>query len=234
MATAQTLINRACRLNKVIQSGASASANQSADALEALNSMIDAWRNDRMMVYAMTDSPLTMVSSTSSYTVGTGGDLNIARPVKFEDAYMRVGTTDTPVVMIGQIQYDGIPDKTVASSIVTKAFYNPTITSSLGTLKVFPVPNAANVLHLVYWVQLASIPTLGTTITLPPGYEEAIVTNLAVRIKMEYSDNIPPYLLKMASDALAGIKRINSPEIQSYSPMAQAMSARRSNILVGL
>lgn len=233
MATAQILINRACRLNKIVQSGAAASANQSADALEALNAMLDAWRNDRMMVYAMTDSPLTMVASTSSYTVGTGGDLNISRPVKFEDAFMRIGATDTPVELIDQIQYDGIPDKTVTSSIVSRAFYNPTMVSSLGTLKVWPVPSSANALHMVYWVQLVSIATLGTTITLPPGYEEAIVTNLAVRIKMEYSDTIPPLLLKMASDALAGIKRINSPEIRSYSPMAQAMYTKRSNILVG-
>lgn len=235
MATAQTLFNRALRLLGVVASGVAADANQTADCLTACNAMLESWRNDRLLVYATVESTLTMVSSDSSYTVGTGGDLNITRPVKFDDAFMRVSNSDTPVRLIDQSEWDAIPDKSVTSTLVSLAFYNPTMASSLGTLQVWPVPSAANVLHLIHWVVLTSFAAATDTVTLPPGYERAITTNLALEVAPEYGVEPANSLVKSARDSLTAIKRINSRPIPLVSELARLMPNQRgaSRILTG-
>ena len=49
--TAQTIINGALRLLQVASSDVILTADESNDALEALNQMIDGWSNDSLMLY---------------------------------------------------------------------------------------------------------------------------------------------------------------------------------------
>lgn len=229
MTTGTTLITRSLRMLGVLASGQAADSNQLADGKEAFNGLLESWRLDGLLVYARTDNPLTMVSTTSSYTVGASGNLNITRPVKFEDAFMRYSNVDTPVKLLTQAEWDEIPDKTVTSPLVEKAFYNPTMTSSQGTLLVFPVPSAANVLHLISWVVLTSLAAVGDTVLLPPGYDRAIASNLAIEIAPEYQTAVPAEVMKIARDSLALIKKVNTQPILKQ-PM---FSRQHANILTG-
>lgn len=234
MTTGTTLFTRSLRMLGVLATGAVPTANQLADGLTAINGMLESWRNDKRMVYAAVDSTLTMIISQQSYAIGAAGALAITRPTQFDDAYMRQAGTDTPVRLIGQSEWDAIPTKTVTSPIVEKAFYNPTMASSQGTLLVYPVPSAANDLHLISWIVLASLAAMTDTVLLPPGYDRAIASNLAIEIAPEYpGTTVTPELAIIARDSLMQIKRMNSRSIIAVTDIPLATSRRRSNILVG-
>lgn len=233
MSTGTTLITRALRMLGVVSSGGTADTNQLADGKEAFNGLLESWRNDKLLVYAKTDNTLTMVAAQSSYTVGASGNLNITRPVKFDDAFMRQSGVDTPVKLITQGEWDAIPSKTVTSPIVDLAFYNPTMATSQGTLQVYPVPSATNVLHLISWIVLPSLAAVGDTLTLPPGYDRAIASNLAIEMAAEYERPVPAEVIKIAKDSLAAIRRMNTQPILPQSDLYRTFSRRASNILTG-
>jgi len=227
MATGQTLVDRAGRLLGLVSSGASLTAAESADALIAVNSMLDSWRNDRLMCYALQDEPLTLVATDSSYTVGSGGQLNTTRPVAIEGCYCRAGDIDYPVRVISFEEWNAIVDKTASSDIPEVVYYEPTMAT--GTLQVWPVPTTANVLHVTTRVPLTAL-VLGTTVSLPPGWEEAIATNGAIAIAAEFQAEPSQAVIKMAQDSLKGIKRINSRPIKASTDLSVMFGVSRSNI----
>jgi hypothetical protein len=219
----------------VIASGATPSGNQLADGLTAINGMLESWRTKKLYAYAEVNSSLTLVSSQQSYSVGVGGNLNITRPVQFEDAYITQSNVDSPVRLIDQMTWDSIPDKTVTSPIVQYAFYNPTMTGSLGTLLVYPTPNAANVLHLISWIVLDSLSAVGDTVLLPPGYDRAISSNLAIELAPEYRIDPSENLKAIARESKAAIKGMNITPVLAGSELSMIFRSRPigSNILTG-
>lgn len=228
MATGQTLINRATRLIGVSSVGETLSAEETEDGLTALNAMLDSWRNERMMVYAIQDESLTMVATQSSYTIGSGGDLNTTRPVRIETAYMRESNTDYDVEILNDREWAAITDKTSTSDLVEKIYYKPSM--STGTLYVWPVPTTTNVLHLLTWTPLSTLAAASTTVTLPPGYEEAIAYNLAVRIAPEHGVSVSPEVAEIARTSKAAIKRINSQPIKAYTELTALVNQPHHNI----
>lgn len=229
MATGQTLVNRCLRMLKVVGQGFSATAQESDDALEAINAMLDSWRNDKLMVYSIDDKTLAMVVGDSSYTIGPSGDLNTTRPIKIEQVYMRSSNTDYPVEMVTSEQWDAIQDKTTTSDIVEKAYYNPTMPT--GTLKVWPTPSATNSLYLSLRTPVTAL-TLGGTVSLPPGYELAIVSNGAIHISPEYPDkSLSPTVIEMARSSKAAIKKVNARPIMANHELGLMLNGTHSNIL---
>lgn len=204
MATAAQIINRALRLIGVLASGETPSANEQSDALMALNAMLDAWRNESLMVYALRDETLTLTGA-SSYTIGTGGNLNTTRPVKIEGAYQRVSNIDYPIHIADKREYDRIADKTTQSQITDWLYYEPSY--PLGKLFMYPVPTSG-VLHIATWVPLTSF-AASDTVALPPGYEELITYQLAPRLAPEYGKQVPVEILAIGKAAKDDIKRVN-------------------------
>lgn len=227
MATGQTLIDRACRLIGVVSSGSSATSAESADALIAFNAMLDSWKNDGLMAYSVTEVSKAMVVGDSSYTFVSSGDFNGVRPVEIKSAYMTIGTTSYTVEVISEEEWYAIEVPTTTSDLVEKVWYNPTMSS--GTVNVWPVPSATNTLTLVVRSPLSDL-ALGTTVALPPGWEEAIAYNGAIRIAPEFGAQVPPAVAKMATESLAAIKRINSSAISCRSEL---VSGGKSNIFTG-
>jgi len=204
MSTTSQIIRRALRLSGVLASGETPSANEQADALEALNAMLDAWRNESLMVYALRTESLTLTGA-ASYTIGAGGNLNTARPVKIEQAYWRSGDIDYPVRLADAKAYAGIADKTTQSQ-PDWLYYEPSY--PLGTLYLYPIP-ASGTLKLITWVPLSEITVVSDELALPPGYLEAITYQLAARIAVEYDRPVPPDVVAIGSAAKKDIKRVN-------------------------
>lgn len=232
MATGTTLFTRSLRMLGALSSGASPNANQLADGLVAINGLIESWRNDRLLVYSKFDLTINLVPAQQSYSIEIiGTDGNPTRPVKFDDAYMRQSNTDTPVRLIDQDEWDSIPTKNVTSPIVQFAYYSPTMPD--GTLLVYPVPSASNVLHMTAWTILGSLAAMSDTVSLPPGYNRMISANLAIEIAPEYGTSASPELVKIARDSMAAIKRINTRIIPAFSDIPTARKSRAANILIG-
>ncbi len=230
MATYQTLVDRALRLIKVIGAGQSPTSSESADALIALNSMLDSWKNDKLMAYAVSDVPKVMTVADASYTIGSGGDINTTRPVAIEDAYMTIDGKDYPVNVCSDKDWFAIVDKTVTGDLVESVWYNPTM--PLGTINVYPVPSVANTLHLVLRSPLTTV-ALADTVSLPPGWEKAIAFNLAIDLAPEFEATVSREVAKGASDSMAAIKRINQVSIRASTGLIELMSQGKADILIG-
>ena len=221
MATTLDLIKRSLRILDVRGSGESIPADEAADALTVINAMLDEWRNEKLMCYAFQDQTITLVNGQATYTVGPTGDLVTTRPVKIESAYFTEGGYDYPVNVLSRAEWDGITDKTTTSSFVDSIQLEGTYPDA--TIKVWPVPNAANSIKIKTWTPLTAM-TLSQTFALPPGYENAIVYNLAIDIAPEFGAEPSALIYRKAKTAKAGIKRVNSRPIAAGSELALLFS----------
>lgn len=232
MATAQTIIDRALRLIGAIASGESPTTAESNDGLTALNAMISSWQTEKLYVYAFVDTALTLTPTDASYTVGPSGNFNLTpRPPKIEQCFVRANNIDYPVELIDKARWYGIPDKTSTSDIPLYAYYEPTLAT--GTLQLWPVPTTANSLHIITWTTLAELAALGTTITLPQGYERALAYNLAMEVASEYEKAVPDSVARIAMESKATIKRANIRPSLAVPDLVGMLGGGRSDIYSG-
>lgn len=227
---ASTMIDRAMRLIGQISPGVSPTTDEYAVCLEALNDMLDSWRNERLMCYATQDESLTLVSGQASYTIGSAGDLNTNRPTIITYAYLvdNAGVS-YDVNILNDKEYAAIGLKASTSTLPNNIYYAPH--NPLGNLWVYPVPISAFTLHVLTPTPVMTYTTTATAAILPPGWREAIATNLAVYIAPEFETEASRTVMKMAADSKAYIKRVNNRPVKIYSDLAALVNPLRANIL---
>jgi hypothetical protein len=78
-------------------------------------------------------------------------------------------------------------------------------------LYLWGYPSVANDLELFTWQQLSSFPSQAATVSLPPGYAQAVVYNLAVCLNDQFGTPIRPNVLATARRTSAWVKANNAP-----------------------
>ena len=212
--TVQLIINRALRLLSEINSGSTPTVSESSDALVTLNAMLDSWRNDRLMCYALREEAIPLVAGNITRTIGPTGDLVSTRPTKIESARVDVGTISYVVKTIEEQEYASIGLKTQQQSWPLRLWYQPSFPN--GTVYLWPVPAQSVTLYVTTWTPVLSFATVSDAVNLPPGWEEALATNLAINIAPEYGTQPAQTLMKMAMDSLKNIKRLNNRPVRMY------------------
>ena len=234
MATVQQVINRSLRLIGVLATGQTPEADETADALTALNAMLDGWMNDKLMTYSLQNITVPLVAGTASYTIGTSGaTVTATSPVRIESAYTRKSNIDYLIELIDSNQYNGIGSKTSASDIPEYLYFNGTNPNS--TITLYPVPNEVNNLYLTVWTPYAAFAAATDTFTMPNGYEDAVAYNLAIRLWPEYpAVQLSPVVIELAKTTLASIKRINQQSVIQTTQLAKMFGKNRGyNIISG-
>jgi hypothetical protein len=218
MATARDLISAALRSIGVLASGEAMTAAEGQDALATLNDLLDSWRLERLLVYALDRETLTLVPGTSSYTVGTGGVLNITRPVRIEHAVVQGAGSAIrrEIPVLGHHEYLQLAEPTRTATEPSAVYYDATF--PLATLIVYPVPTTAAQVVLSVWRVLSAFATLDATVSLPPGYARALRTNLAAEMCPEYGRPLLPEIAGQAAESKESIKRHNAPELYLELP----------------
>lgn len=215
MTTALDMITDALFQLRVYAPGEPLTAADSALGLKALNDMLDSWSNETLSCYAILEQSLVMQPGIAAYTAGAGGDLAV-RPLKIIDgpgaAYLQdTNQNNYPVNVVPRDVWNLIGTRQVNSNVPDTLFYDPQFPR--GIINVFPVPNINWTLFFDSYLQLNEFTTLFTEVSLPPGYVEAIQTNLAVKLKRYYKNaQLDPDLLMAAREAKGNIKRTNIRE----------------------
>ena len=234
MTTAVDLITLALKDIGALGIGQAISADDTADALATLNMMLGQWQGERLSVYHLVD---TAIPSTGkqTYTIGTGGDFNVQRPIKINAAYARLNAgsstpIDYPVTIIDSREdYSRIALKAL-QSFPAWAYYDPAY--PLGNLDFYPVPNNTFELHIVTMEALPQFTAPAQTISLPPEYMTAIRYNLALYLAPSYQIEPQRSLVTLATNAKRIVKRMNS-QIPGMTMPRGLGSKQRFNIFSG-
>ena len=221
--TAEDLITHAFETAGIQAPGESLSATMANDGLRRLNLLMGSLQLQPLSQPVLTRVELDLVSGqggpSNPYTIGDGGDFDVARPVKLDSAAILIVADDednnveVPRAILTEDAWEAIRIKELASSVFTDVYYNPTYSTDLGTINLWPVPNTANNKLVLYYRQvLSSFADLTTTYYLPPGCEEALENTLARRFLVPYGVTDPATVQmvdEMARTALATFKRSN-------------------------
>jgi len=212
VATALDLITTALKEINAYGIGDPIPAEDATDALAALNRMVDQWSTERLIVYSMLRTTWTITTSVGVYTVGSGGLVNIPRPV-YIDAVAFQDTSTTPTIEYPLTKYSDEARqetvlKTQTSPFPQSWWYDPIY--PLGSLFLWPIPTATTLQGVIYYpFATAQFAALTTSVSMPPGYEEMLVTNLAVVLATPYAKQVDPSLRERAINSKALVKRAN-------------------------
>jgi hypothetical protein len=232
--TAGDQINGALRLIGQLAEGEVPSAETSADALTALNQMLDSWSAERLSVFSTQDQQFTWPASQKTRTLGPTGDFVGNRPVLIDDAtYFRDPSNNISlgIKLINQQQYNGIAVKTVTSTYPQVMFVNMTMSNV--EMTIYPVPTKALEWHFISVTELVEPATLATVLVIPPGYLRAFRFNLACEIAAEFGVEPSATVQRIAMSSKRNIKRINNPDDVMSLPYSIVATRQRFNIYSG-
>lgn len=228
MTTARDLIEDAAAEIGEDAADTSLSDHDAQRMLRRLRRMLDGWATERLMVYALTQETIALVAGTASYS---SSGLAAGRPVKVEGAFVRDGDTDYGLTIVTDDEYQRIPAKTTQS--MPEVLY-PRMSMPNATLYLWPVPTAAYTLYLTLRRTFGSVAGLSTTVDLPPGYERAIVTNLAVECAPLFGTKVSDETATIARDSKAALKCLNyAPAEMDHGIPSARYPANRVTIYEG-
>lgn len=234
--TGTSVIKAAMRLIGVIGEGESPSSSEFTDALEMLNAMLDSWSNDKRKLFNSTVVSLTLTTTTQSYTWGSGGTFNSARPAKVDgaicviaDAGSSAPATDKVRIPLDLIQdaatWAAIRSQTAKNTFPEKVFVDGAFPQR--TVRFWPIPTFAGTAPAVefwIWAVFVAFADLTTAYTFPPGYELVFKTNLAILLAPEYGRKASPELLLAAKESLDGVMSM-SPDTLPSMLLAQQQAS---------
>lgn len=200
--------------------------------LEALNRILDAWKLERLYAYATTDVTHTVASVTQTLTIGPSGNINTARPERFEaGSYYTISGVDYPLISVTEAEFNAIAVKNITAIGPTWFEYSPTL--PLGVLRFYPRLTAGASLRMPVQVQLSAFADLTTDYILPAGYERALVFTLAEEIAADYEREIPPTVARNAANARRMLKRANH-SVPQLTVCNEGPSAERAYLFGGV
>lgn len=197
MTTGSDIVIQALKKAGIVGSGRTPSAEDSQDALSDLNDMLSEWNTQRWMIWHLLDLEVVSTGQTTPYTIGPGGNFNVARrPDRIESAYLRqfVSTglnVDTPIeILPAYEEYSQISLKSL-QSFTLYGFLDSSW--PLGNFSLYPWPNAARYgVHIQLKDVLPIIDLTTDLSTIPDHYVSCMKFNLARRLRQAYGKGMTP------------------------------------------
>jgi len=235
------LINTSLRIAHVMGApGRGPSPEQVTEGFNVLNSMLDAWKAQRLMIYAVTRNVFPLNSGQDTYIIGmdpTDGpiDWEIDRPEKIEQAGFLFTDVDPVIeqpmrVLWGSQEWASVSPKLLQSNVPYILYYEPSVPN--GRVSVFPVPLNGWQIALYLWQAVEQFVTSGDTVIIPPAYQEAIEYNLAMRLADRFENQggkMTESAMLTARNSLRTIRSINSPAMLSQCESANNGRDPRGN-----
>lgn len=214
LATLADLVTAALVDSGVVGQGQTPQAEDTNKAWLLTNIMTGQWNRKRWLIYHLVDTVFTSTGA-ESYTVGPGGNFNVARPDRLENGcfFRLVGTgvtqqTDYPLRLIeSREEYNRIVLKDMGTW-PAEVFYDAAY--PLGSAFIWPVGASGQYeYHLLVKETIAPFTSLPETMLLPPEYQGALYYNLICRLRAAYQLPPDPVMIAMAREALNVIRGAN-------------------------
>ena len=223
MPSASDFITGALQDLGVLGAGQAASAADAADAFTLLNQIADAMGIERLLLYQILRTVVPLTASTASYTIGSGGTINIVRPTWIDHATVIPDDTasapaEIPIDLLSESEYAAWSPKAQTGQ-PRAVYYNYAWTAGLGTITPLPVPSDSDQAMVLYTpaAPVTTFAALATSYTFPPGFARAIRKTLALEIAPMFHATPSSLLLKQQSEAVTVLKRAQDrPEPLRY------------------
>lgn len=140
-----------------------------------------------------------------------------SRPIRLNNAFVRVATLDYPVSIMNEENWSMIGQKDLQGPWPRAMYFQPT--EPFGTLLHWPVP-ASGEMHVFADMLLSGFTALDVDLKLPQGYDAAIEWSLAELLMPSYGKSDPLQVQMVKANAAAGqalIKRTNMAPQQSVA-----------------
>jgi len=213
MAAASEIIKAALRRIRVLESGETPAAEETADALEILNDMIAGWQTEDLLIYANTLESFTLTSGQSTYTIGSGADFDTTRPTRILQAFTRISNIDYPIEIVSRDAYFSIVAKESTSTYPYFLYYDDQLTT--GKIYLYPVPNSAETLWIDSQKPFTSFADSIATAQFPSEYVKLMKYGLAAELAPEYGVQLDPVSIGIYERLKKGVKRNNKPRVRA-------------------
>lgn len=219
--TVQELLTRTFRLCGILGAGQILAADDAEDGLQTLNEMLSLWNTDGLNIFEIDHNIYDIVAQDGTnpeptpFTIGPSatGTWGIVadRPQRIENANIVLSSNDpSPLIaltLLNAEDYAALKLYSTGSPIPDKMFCD--YANPNARIYFWPYLNASVGLELFTWKLLDSALTLASNFVLPPGYNEAVRFNLALRLASEYGAPISPRIDDIARKSLASIQSAN-------------------------
>lgn len=226
MATALDIITDALADIGVASPGETVSTEDRAIGLSKLNRLLSSWTAEKIAVAGINVLDFTSTGA-ETYTFGSGGSGSTTRPVAVVAVGVLNGGRAAAAEMVDAAKYNAILDKSRSGIFAEAAYYNAGF--PLGTLYLTPKPLSGGTIR-IHNIQPATVYAAVTdTVTLAPGYERAVVANLALDLAPAFGapGGAPQLqlLMAIAKEAKQAVQMLSAEAIAgSAAALAHAMS----------
>jgi hypothetical protein len=219
MPTARDLITNALVKARVYAPGEQVLDADIAQGFVILNQMTDQWSNEALMTYAILEQSGTLIPGQYQYTIGAGGNFNMTRPLRILNSPGTCYILDNNgnrynLEVVPRDRWNLIGNiNQVTANFPNTLFYDPQF--PLGVINLYPIPNIGWTLFFDSYLQLTDFGSLSTALSLPPGYEKAIIDCLTIELVPYFKEDtfqVPPLWMKQAMTSKGIIKRTNIRE----------------------
>ena len=157
-----------------------------------MQALVKAFQADGMPVWVMKEQAIPSTNlSSGQVNIGIGQTININKPLKVTQAFLRRSDVDSPLVIYDRHNFMALTNKALTGT-PTIVYYQPLL--SHGVLKCYPRPDASTqaatsvIIH--YQGTYEDMDSDSNDLSFPPEWAEAIIYELAVRLSSEYGLSI--------------------------------------------
>jgi hypothetical protein len=215
--SARSIGTTALRLLGVAAAEVPLSADQAQAALDALNTLLDAWSTERLLTWTRPRILLSFIAGQGTYTWGavpgetTPADIPHPAPVRLEICLLHIGGSpaqEWPVTILTQEDWETqIWFKDLQSSYVECVYLEDTVPYNV--LHCYPVPTVGHTLALLPWQAHSPYASWDAVLEWPQGYARAFQANLALELAPQYMVEPSPTLLRMAEESKRALWPVN-------------------------
>jgi len=218
MSTGDTVNEGALRTIGVLRVGGSASTDQKAVALEAINLILGSLSNDGLIKPYRTTESFSTANSIADRTIGASGDWDTVKPTDIEAMWVRdTAGVDHIVRSMTATEYAEMAGKSLSVGRPERYYFEPVDSGTPATLsKVYfeKTTSATETFHLISYKEFAQLSAITGTIALPPAWIRLLKFNLAVDLATEYGRTVTPELSALALSSMNNVRMLMADNIE--------------------